>query len=64
VLDFGLETAGQAGYDQVVVACEPTGHRWKPVWQRCGARGLTLVCVQPLLVHRERERGRLHPRPV
>jgi transposase len=39
----------------VVVACEPTGHRWKPVAERARARGLHLVCVQPLLVHRARE---------
>lgn len=56
MLDFGLEAARAAGYERLVVACEPTGHRWKPVLERCRARGLTLVCVQPLLVHRERER--------
>ena len=39
----------------MVVACEPTGHRWKPVAERVRARGLHLVCVQPLLVHRARE---------
>jgi transposase len=40
---------------RLVVACEPTGHRWKPVLERCRGREITLVCVQPLLVHRERE---------
>jgi len=39
----------------VVVASEPTGHRWRVLDQivaECGAR---LVCVQPLLVHWARE---------
>lgn len=39
----------------LTVACEPTGHRWKPVLERCTRRQITLVCVQPLLVHRSRE---------
>lgn len=56
MLDWGSEVADGHGLDPVVVACEPTGHRWKPVLERCERRSLTLVCVQPLLVHRERER--------
>jgi len=56
MIDFALEAASRNGIERLVVACEPTGHRWKPVLERCTRRGLTLVCVQPLLVHRERER--------
>lgn len=56
MIDWGLEVATREGLEHLVVACEPTGHRWKPVLERCRRRGLTLVCVQPLLVHRERER--------
>ncbi|HWO69583.1 MAG TPA: IS110 family transposase [Actinomycetota bacterium] len=56
VIDWGLEVAAREGVGPLVVACEPTGHRWKPVLERCRRRGLTLVCVQPLLVARERER--------
>lgn len=60
MLDWGQQVATDRGLAPVV-ACEPTGHRWKPVLERCEARGLTLVCVQPLLVHREREREDLTP---
>jgi transposase len=56
MIDFGLEVASRHGLGRLVVACEPTGHRWKPVLERCTRRGITLVCVQPLLVARERER--------
>jgi transposase len=58
VLDFAQQVANRHGLG-LVVACEPTGHRWKPVAVRCRQRGLTLVCVQPLLVCRERERDDL-----
>jgi transposase len=56
MIDWGLGVAAREGLEHLVVACEPTGHRWKPVLERCRRRGLTLVCVQPLLVSRERER--------
>lgn len=55
-IDWALQVAGREGLEPLVVACEPTGHRWKPVLERCRRRGITLVCVQPLLVARERER--------
>lgn len=55
-IDWGRGVAAEAGFDSVTVACEPTGHRWKPIVELCRRRGVTLVCVQPLLVHRERER--------
>lgn len=55
-LVWAREQAQQVGFDDVVVACEPTGHRWRTVVEQCDQLGLDLVCVQPLLVHRERER--------
>lgn len=54
-IEWAEQVAAEAGFDAVVVACEPTGHRWKPVQAICRERGLGLVCVQPLLVHRARE---------
>jgi transposase len=55
ILDWAEPIARAAGFAGVVVACEPTGHRWKPLLERTRARGIELVCVQPLLVHRGRE---------
>jgi transposase len=55
-LTWARQQARAAGFDGVVVACEPTGHRWRVVAEQCDRLGLDLVCVQPLLVHRERER--------
>jgi len=54
-LAWGLGQARAAGFASVTVACEPTGHRWRVVFDLCAAAGLALVCVQPLLVHRARE---------
>lgn len=55
VVSWGLARAAEAGFDQVVVACEPTGHRWRVLDQIAAGLGVRLVCVQPLLVHRARE---------
>jgi transposase len=55
-LAWARQQARAAGFDDAVVACEPTGHRWRVVAEQCDRLGLELVCVQPLLVHRERER--------
>jgi transposase len=55
VLDWAQPIARAAGFAGVVVACEPTGHRWKPLLERTRARGIELVCVGPLLVCRARE---------
>jgi transposase len=55
IVDWALPIAQAAGFRGVVVACEPTGHRWKPIYERCRARHIGLVCVQPMLVHRSRE---------
>jgi transposase len=54
-VQWGLDRATEAGFASVVVACEPTGHRWRVLDQFAGAAGVRLVCVQPLLVHRARE---------
>jgi transposase len=52
---WGLARAAEAGYGSVVVACEPTGHRWRVLDQLAAEQGVELVCVQPLLVARARE---------
>jgi transposase len=52
---WGLARAAEAGYGSVVVACEPTGHRWRVLDQLAAEQGVRLVCVQPLLVARARE---------
>lgn len=55
IVDWALPIAVEAGFAGIVVGCEPTGHRWKPVLERCRARGIEVVCVNPMLVHRGRE---------
>lgn len=55
VVAWGIAQARRAGYESVVVACEPTGHRWRVLDQLAAAQSAVLVCVQPLLVHRARE---------
>ena len=55
LLDWAIGRARAAGFVSVTVACEPTGHRWRVVDQLCTERGLSLVCVEPLLVYRARE---------
>ena len=54
-VEWGLAQAAAAGFSSVVVACEPTGHRWRVLDQIAAGLGVRLVCVQPLLVHRARE---------
>jgi transposase len=55
ILDWAEPIATAAGFAGVVLGCEPTGHRWKPLLDRARARGVELVCVNPMLVHRGRE---------
>ena len=55
IIDWALPIAVEGGFAGIVVGCEPTGHRWKPLLQRCLGRGVGLVCVNPMLVHRGRE---------
>jgi transposase len=52
---WGISRAAAAGFASVVVACEPTGHRWRVLDQIAAAAGVRLVCVQPMLVRRARE---------
>jgi transposase len=55
IIDWALPIAAEAGFAGIVVGCEPTGHRWKPVLEQCRGRGIEVVCVNPMLVHRGRE---------
>jgi transposase len=55
VLDWAAGQARAAGYAGLTVGCEPTGPRWMVVQELCRARGLPLVCVQPLVTHVARE---------
>jgi transposase len=55
ILDWAGPIAAKAGFAGVVLGCEPTGHRWKPLLDRARARGVQMVCVNPMLVHRGRE---------
>jgi transposase len=54
-VQWGLAEAAGAGFRSVVVACEPTGHRWRVLDQIAASLGVRLVCVQPMLVKRARE---------
>jgi transposase len=55
ILDWAAPLAAEAGFAGIVLGCEPTGHRWKPLLDRARARGIELVCVNPMLVARGRE---------
>ena len=55
IIEWAWPIAREAGFVGVVIACEPTGHRWKPLLDRTRARGIDLVCVNPMLVARARE---------
>lgn len=54
-LEWARTQALVAGFEGAVVACEPTGHRWRVVDQLAAGLRMPLVCVQPLLVGRARE---------
>lgn len=56
LVDWAGDVAARNGFAGLTVACEPTGHRWKPVMELAGAAGHGFVCVQPLAVSREREK--------
>jgi transposase len=55
LVEWGADRAGKAGFAGLVVACEPTGHRWKAVMGLADAAGHGFVCVQSLAVARARE---------
>src|SRR5215469_9799812 len=48
-LDWAAGRAAANGYAGVTVACEPTGHRWRVLGQLAADRGMSFVCVQPML---------------
>jgi hypothetical protein len=48
-LDWAADRAKAKGFAGVTVACEPTGHRWRVLGQLAGERGMSFVCVQPML---------------
>lgn len=56
VLQWARGIARKHGFTDVTVGCEPTGHRWRVLDQLAVQENLALVCVQPLLVGRARER--------
>jgi transposase len=49
-LDWADRQASQQGFAGVTVACEPTGHRWRVLGQLAAERGMSFVCVQPMLM--------------
>jgi transposase len=55
LLPWAAAQAGRHGFAQVVVGCEPTGHRWRAVMQLADEAVMGFVCVQSLQVHRARE---------
>lgn len=55
LLEWAARAAGKHGFDGLVVACEPTGHRWKALMGLADGAGHGFVCVQPLAVSRSRE---------
>ena len=48
-LDWAADRAARAGFTGLTVACEPTGHRWRVLGQLAADRGMSFVCVQPML---------------
>ena len=54
-LPWAQQVALEHGFASIVLACEPTGYRWKPLLQHARSEGLPLVCVNPMLVSRGRE---------
>jgi transposase len=48
-LDWAADRAKSKGFGGVTVACEPTGHRWRVLGQLATDRGMSFVCVQPML---------------
>ena len=55
LLEWAAGQAARAGFAGLVVACEPTGHRWKALMGLADGAGHGFCCVQSLAVHRSRE---------
>ena len=60
-LDWAAERSTRAGYAGVTVASEPTGHRWRVLGQLAAERGMSFVCVQPMLTSGARKSEDLTP---
>ncbi len=45
-LEWAADRAAREGFAGVM-ACEPTGHRWRVLSQLAADRGMSFVCVQP-----------------
>jgi transposase len=56
LLEWAAGQAARAGFAGLVVACEPTGHRWKALMGLADGAGHGFCCVQSLAVHKEREK--------
>ena len=54
-IEWSRAQSSAAGFAGIVIACEPTGHRWKTVRDLAAAVGVNMVCVQPIAVARARE---------
>ena len=55
LVEWAAGRAARAGFGGLVVACEPTGHRWKALMGLADGAGAGFVCVQSLAVARARE---------
>jgi hypothetical protein len=60
ILDWAVPIAAQAGFAGVVLGCEPTRHRWKPLLDRARARGVAMVCVNRCWLSPRPGERRLH----
>jgi len=45
ILAWAGPVAEKAGFAGLVVACEPAGHRWKPLMVTAAVGGMPAVCV-------------------
>jgi transposase len=48
-LDWAAGRAAAHGWAGITVSCEPTGHRWRVLWQLAEDRAMPFVCVQPVV---------------
>jgi transposase len=55
LLEWAAGRAARAGFAGLVVACEPTGHRWMALMGLADGAGHGFCCVQSLAVARARE---------
>jgi hypothetical protein len=60
ILAWAEPIAATAGFARLVLACEPAGHRRKPLVVTARPAGIPVVCVPPLLVRRAREGEAIH----